>query len=492
MKKIINENSACKLLILGLVLLLLVNIAGCKKALDNNLQNGTYDDKFWKTEADVNAGISGAYSYFRKVLYNGNAFFLWGDFPSGPWRSNDSNDAPLAVGNFASVPYKVEPLTNWGDYYKAIAICNLALENIPKIEDSKFKGGIKGKNYYLGEAYFVRSLCYFYMARIWGNVPVQLNAISSADQIAYLPQSSEGVVTDQVLSDAKKASTLLTFEGTNTLRRVRANKGAALALLAHVSAWRHEYDKTVLYTDSIINESSYYTLEEAENIRLPFKNSTSKENIFVIPTSKANNEAYTSSGIGFATLAEPIFKNHFNEPLYTIMTDSLALMFPDKVKDVRYTKFFTKMTGLDRILMTKYADYGLQENGVDFYFESNLIIFRLADMYLLKSEALNALTRDGEAQQSLNVVRYRANTIGTTAIGLGLKNEILNERKRELTGEGQIFYDRVRMQLFPGWWTQAGDRSLRLSSKGWRWPIDNNILSNNNQINQTEYWRGKY
>jgi hypothetical protein len=81
MKKIINENSACKLLILGLVLLLLVNIAGCKKALDNNLQNGTYDDKFWKTEADVNAGISGAYSYFRKVLYNGNAFFLWGGFP---------------------------------------------------------------------------------------------------------------------------------------------------------------------------------------------------------------------------------------------------------------------------------------------------------------------------------------------------------------------------------------------------------------------------
>jgi tetratricopeptide (TPR) repeat protein len=491
MKKIIYKSNITKLLMLSLVCAMFV-APGCKKALDNNLENGTYDDKFWKTEADVNAGLSGAYSYFRKVLYNGNAFFLWGDFPSGPWQTKDAIDAPLAQGVFTSVPYKVEALINWGDYYKAIAICNLAIENIPKIEDSKFNGGAKGKNYYLGEAHFVRALCYFYMARIWGEVPIQLTAINSADQIAYLRQSPEDKVTEQVLNDARIASSLLTFEGTNTLRRVRANKGAALALLAHTTAWRHEYDKTVLYTDSIINESAYYSLEEAENIRLPFKNSTSKENIFVIPTSKANNEAYTSSGIGFATLAEPVFKNHFDEPLYTIINDSLAGMFPDKIKDVRYAKFFTKMTGMDRTLMIKYADYGLQENGVDFYFESNLIIFRLADMYLLKAEALNNVGRDTEAQQALNVVRYRANTIGSTLGGLELKKEILNERKRELTGEGQLFYDRIRMNLFPNWWNEASDPSVRLALKGWRWPIDNSILSNNNQINQTEYWRGKY
>ena len=105
----------------------------------------------------------------------------------------------------------------------------------------------------------------------------------------------------------------------------------------------------------------------------------------------------------------------------------------------------------------------------------------------LKAEALNSLTRDTEAQAALNVVRLRANTGASSAVGNLLKIDIMNERVRELAGEGQNFFDCVRMNRAPIWLTDA-----RKALKGWRWPIANSILQNNNLINQTEFWKGKY
>jgi len=149
-------------------------------------------------------------------------------------------------------------------------------------------------------------------------------------------------------------------------------------------------------------------------------------------------------------------------------------------------KFYGYSSSADIDLLIKYSDVGYKTVSEP-YIESNLIIYRLADIYLLKAEALNALARDPEAQTAINVVKVRANTGGTSAVGNLLKIEIMNERVRELAGEGQNFFDGVRMNRSPVWMTDA-----RKALKGWRWPIANSILQNNNLINQTEFWKGKY
>ncbi|TCD10680.1 RagB/SusD family nutrient uptake outer membrane protein [Pedobacter frigidisoli] len=478
------------LFMIAMLLIILIS-PSCKKALDNELDNATYDDKFWKTEADAQGAISGAYALLRTSLYKDNAFFIWGDLPVGEIQTFDTNmQGPYLSGNLAAVYYREEGAHNWTNWYKVINVCNLVIDKVPSIPDASFANGTKGKNYVIGEAYFLRALCYFYLARVWGDVPLQNVPIYTAEEIKYLPQSPEDVITKQVQSDAGKASALLTFEGTAQYRRARANKGAALALLAHVSAWRHEYDKTVLYTDSIISRVDTYKLETADNIRLAFKNSFSTENIFVITASNSNNEANFSipnysEAIGFKTLTSPYLTTVTGIPLYFVNYDYLYTIYPND-NDARLANFYGYSSSADVDLLIKYSDVGFKTPNQPFI-ESNLIIYRLADMYLLKAEALNFLTRDPEARTALNVVRERANTDVTALSGNLLKIEIMNERIRELAGEGQNFFDGVRMNRSPVWMTDA-----RKALKGWRWPIANSILQNNNLINQTEFWKGKY
>ncbi|WP_421941225.1 RagB/SusD family nutrient uptake outer membrane protein [Pedobacter sp.] len=480
-----NKNTKSSLLLMALLLLILI-APSCKKALDNELDNATYDDKFWKTESDAQGAINGAYALLRTSLYTDNAFFIWGDLPYGEFKTDDTNmQGPYVSGGLNAVYYREQGAHNWTNWYKVINVCNLVIDKVPAISDAAFAGGNSAKNYIVGEAYFLRGLCYFYLARVWGDVPLQNEPIYTAEQIKLLGQSPEETIIAQVISDASKASSRLTFEGTNQYSRIRANKGAALGLLAHVNAWKHDYAKTLLYTDSIISRADTYGLETTDNIRMPFKNTTSKENIFVIPSSNANKEAYFDSSIGFRTLMEPYLPNYLSKPLFYVNSDFLFNIYPNTA-DIRLSKFYGYSSSADIDLLIKYSDVGFK-TPTEPYIESNLIIYRLADMYLLKAEALNALSRDPEAQNALNVVRVRANTGNSTAIGNLLKIDIMNERVRELAGEGQNFFDGVRMNRNPIWMTDA-----RKALKGWRWPIINSILQNNNLINQTEYWKGKY
>jgi len=98
------------------------------------------------------------------------------------------------------------------------------------------------------------------MTRVWGDLPLQLTAVTTADQVKLIGRTDEKLIMNQIISDATKASSLLTWEGLNENQRIRASKGAALALLAHASAWTNDYAKTVLYTDSLLNRADLFNL----------------------------------------------------------------------------------------------------------------------------------------------------------------------------------------------------------------------------------------
>lgn len=75
------------------------------------------------------------------------------------------------------------------------------------------------------------------------------------------------------------------------------------------------------------------------------------------------------------------------------------------------------------------------------------IVLRYADILLLWAEALNELPgRSAEAVSKVNEVRERAGVglLGTAMSQQALRQEIRNERKRELMGEGVIYFDELR------------------------------------------------
>ena len=74
----------------------------------------------------------------------------------------------------------------------------------------------------------------------------------------------------------------------------------------------------------------------------------------------------------------------------------------------------------------------------------NYVVFRLADAILLYAEALEKLGEQDKALEQLNRIRNRAGATPITMVE-NLNDAIYWERVRELIGEGQYFYDLVRI-----------------------------------------------
>ncbi|RAJ87618.1 putative outer membrane starch-binding protein [Chitinophaga dinghuensis] len=478
----------------------LTSMSSCKKYLDNELKNGTYDNVYWNSQQDIEAAVNGGYALYRTALQNKNAFFIWGDLPAGMYATESSYLKNVPESGDFKTSYYEDACHDWTNWYRIINQCNMIIDKTAQLPASKFKGaGILSpedvKNSYIGEAYFLRALAYFSMVRVWGDVPVQNSPIYKAEDIKIKARSPQDSVLNLVMGDAQSASALLHF---STQDGSRADKGAALSLLSHVSAWRHKYDQTATYADSVINQGGYQ-LEPAATLGRLFKTGgLSSETIFALSNNDANGESNPQSSgfsIPMAQATGITFTDPNQVPLYWGAAATLSTYYktdenPDPNKDARYKTYFKLKSG-DKYTFLKYSDVVNKSTaGSPLYKDqSPVIIFRLADIILLKAEAQANLGQDGAAMTTANIVRARAGVdpfVGYS--GQILKRAILAERIRELTGEGQNYFDMLRTGFYPNW-LSSQDRQQK---QGWLWPIAKNIFNNNPLIVQNEWWKGKY
>ena len=412
-------------IIAGMGLLVSAHImTSCEKELANVLKNDTYSNAFWKNSSDVEGAINGTYALFRKAMTTNQAYFFWGDLPIGKLITNDNSlHNGIYAGDFTA-PYREEGVSNWTNWYRVVDLANLIIKRTPEIPDAEFSPN--QKNYLIGQAYFMRALSYFYMTRVWGDLPLQTKPTETADDAEIKGTTSADEILKLVISDAQKASTLMTWESVNQSDRRRANKGAALALLTHATAFQNDYAKSLIYADSLLQESSFFSLQEGGKVRELFNNQHAKENILVFTTKDSENEStantnnpFTNSTM-FVTLSNIQYPGMpTNVPLYFMDSDRLGLLYPDE-NDLRRTDFFSRFDSgpvtqnnnqiSDRYSLIKYANFVYKNPATqdDLRGESNLIIFRLADIILLKAEALHYLNRDSEARSAVNLIRGRS------------------------------------------------------------------------------------
>lgn len=126
-------------------------------------------------------------------------------------------------------------LVNWTRLYTAIGRANFVLNNLDKVS------GLPGplKNQYIGEALFTRSLCYFYLIRLWGDVPLVTKAFTSANEEFNLPRTPKKEVFAQIEKDLATALPFLPSNyGANVSEtKGRATKWAVLALQTDLFLW---------------------------------------------------------------------------------------------------------------------------------------------------------------------------------------------------------------------------------------------------------------
>ena len=479
--------------------------SACNKFLDKDPLSTATDQTTWKSEADANASVAACYSLLRSAFNASIQFYVYGDLPT------DEFTPDFVLGGDGNVAYMNAAKVNWGvsvpvanvydvrlklrvytNFYSAIAQSNRCLHFINTMPESVFKNSSRNK--YLGEAYFTRAFAYFYMARVWGDVPLDTTYYadnSTAPQLARKPQAE---VLAQCIADLDLARQFLAWKDASSSDRVvRGDKGAVFALLAHLYAWKGDYDKCNAACDSLIKSGSYSLLPAASYMNL-YKGQ-SDESIFEISNNSTSESLLTASSITGYTVCAPYLKG-ITIPQWQFNNATIAGLYYAE-GDTRYKQAFTIVSSgsSDYFSCIKYAQVEYINNNTSYSIaKNNLLIFRLADIKLLKAEALAAKASPDEAGAItlVNEIRTRAGIPAYGSIsGAALQDSIVAERGRELFLGGSRFYDFVRLARNTGHIKFPYINATEFTQGKYYWPLDPSLFLLNSKLTQTPYWQGK-
>ncbi len=493
-----NKSSIFSLLALSIFIM-----GSCSNFLDLEPKSEATEEFFWKTEEDVNQSVSALYALTRQAFNqaDGTAFYAYGDLPSDEFSgaSDISFQNVIALSYDFQVPatetwHPMYQLRRYDMFYRIVDQANRTIEKLNQIDRSIFADE-KVYNHYLGEAYFMRAFTYFFMARVWGSVPLIIQTVPIVQAVEQ-GRSTQQEVMSQVFADILKAEGLLSSEAIRTGDlSVRADRGALFALKAHAYAWTGNYSETINASDQVLSTTRYgYEPRDSTSYRRIFAGGNlSKEPIFAI--SQTGNNEGSNSGIGRRLLVSPYTANTGDPNFHILLSKALALY--DEAGDKRLMATFNLTLHPNFAINTKYANVTRITDGTNniSLFKNNIVVFRYSDIVLLKAEALAAVGgRDEEAIALLNAVRSQAG-LGAWNRSGDLFEVILNERARELFLEGHRMYDMIRFARETGkftWGARSNGRP-RLSQEQfllgkYYWPLDPTLLALNPLLTQTSYW----
>lgn len=506
-------------LIISLSVIGVLLLASCgKEFLNVSPSDNLSGNNYWKSEEDVDKFMVGIYKTFRAITMgrpssnqNTNRMFFPGtaDFrcapivrtsqSSGSGRDylthlKNNNINALFNGNYDYFAFKEIP--KWNDFFKMIQAANIVYYEMDNMEPGLISAASVER--YKAEAVFLRNLAYFFMVRVYGDVPYYTEAYHST----AIGRTNMVTVLEKGLEDMKAHYKNLpwTYEDPSIVGN-RAMRGAAITLMMHMNMWVAGFtpkDKTVNYNEVVAlgveimseNQNSYELLP-LERTKEIFKGRT-REGLFEIVQNLNYNETFSiTAPYADYFLRYPnkniaiqnsylYYESKFMEELYPIGGQ-------DSRKDVWYDEEIYSTNGKMQCL--KFLNVFMEE-GEDFNPDDNQVVFRYVDPILLRAEALAELNREGEAREIVNIVRSRAKaSLAVSETGQELKDFIWWERVRELIGEGHFFYDLVRTKKILNTDYTSSAMSVEAFNKGaWTWPIDRAALTNNPFMTLNNYW----
>lgn len=472
------------------LLMLIVAFTGCEKLLEVKPDSQITEQLYFQNESDYAPYVTGMYSSMRSLV---------GSIQALTYGTERSEELTIATTNRLTTAWShiLTPTTgafNYSAYYKAIGNCNLLLE---RIEPFPFSNAAT-KNRLKAETYALRAFYYLQLVRIIGDTPLMLQAIID-DNVPLLPRAKTIDVIKQIVADADMASSL--FPEKTFISKIRFSYPAAQALKAEALLWSAkvaaggttdfngalnaiaEVEKagltlldnvraiTTTRGNSEIILAAYYNRDEtAANYAvnaLPFlTNIQTATNLDSIPyaVTSANGQA----GFQISVLSRTLFSGLPNDKrvpnTFIVERDGTTLK----------TAWITKYPG------NKYTDDRIADN--------DIIIYRLADIYLMAAEAYAGLNNIQLALNYLNKVRVRAgngNYTGAQDKG-SVELEIFRERGRELFFENKRWYDIVRFHYGKTIDAYTYVPNLKNKTTPLFWPLSTTILSVNPNLKQTE------
>lgn len=514
-------------------LALLFLFTSCDDYLEEDPLDQINFNNFYKNESDALAGLSGAYAKLKSSNGYYRQQFLSNLFAASDQGQSSFNHRDFRFGTITNSEPLIE--ATWVSIYDAIKDANNVIAKVPLIEnmDEELKLRI------VGEARFLRALHYFNLVRCFGRVPLRISPVLPGEQ--GLPLSDLNDIYDVIIEDLEFASTHCwgyneTRNGkTNNIGR--ATKAAAHGLLAKVylqmasslrtaqegqagnakyltltNAPNYYYEQAINQANLTLAQPFYTLTTNLASFKQIFdaKNGNNAEMLFDIQgasiagegTAVSNlfspqNSGLAGGGFGGVNRFEPAFVNNSinkQDPRYR---NTIIEFYQDPTRTyvlnaalTGYTRTITATGAADgtlaRVFTSKYID---TDATTEYTSQQNWHVIRLADVYLIRAEALAELNNNPAlANNDFNILRSR---VGMTTLfdgsGMSMANfrvALLRERGVELNMEGHRFFDLTRLGVYDQYCriTYGATVGAR-GPEDYTWPIPLIESSSNPNIN---------
>ncbi len=399
----------------------------------------------------------------------------------------------------------------WEGFYSTINNANKLINKTVMPEEAAAADEYKRV---LGEAYFLRALSYFYLVRMYGDVPLIMQETDASNN---MPRTSvEEIYSTAIIPSLQRAIEWLPEKPRNS--GSTPTKWAAETCLADVyitmAGWplnkgQEYYELAASAAKDVLDNNQYHQQEVNYEDLWKESNKTSTEFMFCLFHSQANKVMPSNYGKSYYPA------DYYNNETKTVRNgwaDYYArkeafLNYPDdKRKDWNFmTEWYStsNQVGTDENnkpiygivqwqnspdglpCISKYYDYDQGQAGQNAQANGVTSIYRLADTKLLYAEASTRAsgTVNGQAIQAVRELQERA---GYSERGIAevpdnvsaeeFLNIVSNERSYEFYAEMRRWFELVRLEMVDDKRPESWDGSLFKANNHYYFPIPYNQI----------------
>ena len=459
-----------------LIALLMMTLSSCNDYFDKTGdEQHITDKKFFGDEAAFASALTDCYTLMRsRDLYGGMLTLEMMEFANQNMAPHDAFSSAAAQLNFAdaALAARIDSMTHAA--YRVVAACNKLIDEAERTKVVFTSAG--KKKIITAEAYALRAAVQFDLLRLFHPAPATDAGFRGLPYVTHTSANvPEALTTTQILQavndDLAHAAQLLKTadpilkernsivgvgEFDRRLRTFQMNYYAVKAVQARVALWQGNYEQAVAQADSVLAHLQntvvryrlfYWVTPGHYGSDFSF----SREYVFGI----------ASTPTGFARLSDDMFKT---KGIQT--TTSLRDIYADNA-DIRYRAWF-RQQGSGYAMSNKFGsatlltDYVYSTSATATSLPAAIPYIKLGEVMLIKAEALNEMGQTSAARSLLEEMQgYKDISYASRATSVtkeSLRELIYAEARRDLFGEGQLFYLNKWLGLTS---VKAADGSIR-------------------------------
>lgn len=462
-----------------------LTMSSCNDFLAITPLNSIVVENYWEKKSEVEAVIAACYVDMEAANFN-KRLIVWGEL-----RGDNVAETSTLKQNTELHDFYTNNITttnswnDWAPFYNVINLCNNVLYYAPQAQAGDGNFSMEELHSYEAEARCIRAFCYFQLVRTFQKVPLVLNASIGDDEDFKVAAASEDSIMAQIIDDLQWAGQYIwsaSYFDDIAQRKGRFNKQSAKALLGDVYLWKGDYQRCADLCKEIMDEKvaeyqsqlsdmqsgNYNSYMQNGDISLYegypliqgqtgshdaynriFIDGNSFESIFEMQYDAENNISNAGLTMFYGGLTN-VGSGQLNTAAYLTTTDNE--LFSDKT-DIRLyenTGYDGKTAAQSYYILKYRMSYANTNTGALRTTYPNWIVYRLTDIMLMRAEALAYLGGEINCQEAFSLVeavneRACGGQTKLTYDQTTIKEQILEERQRELMFEGKRWYDLVRM-----------------------------------------------